>query len=166
MIEGYKCFNADFTNQYGKKFEVGKIYTATGKIKFKNNGFHLCTYIEDVFRFFDAKNKEIIICKVKGTGNFSSSNDEYNGYFDMYSVEKIEIIKKLTREEIIQIGLSLNDDRAFRFIQGYTLTQEEIKMFKTKFSNSLKILKAIAYYQEGNKTIYENEYKKLIKRKK
>ena len=36
MIEGYKCFNADFTNQYGKKFEVGKIYTATGKIKFKN----------------------------------------------------------------------------------------------------------------------------------
>lgn len=25
-IIGYKCFNEDFTNRYGEKFEIGKTY--------------------------------------------------------------------------------------------------------------------------------------------
>ena len=31
-IKGYKAFNKDMTNMYGKKFEVGKTYSVNGKI--------------------------------------------------------------------------------------------------------------------------------------
>lgn len=165
MIEGYKGFNFDFTNRYGKKFQTGKIYKANGNIEFKKNGFHMCTNLEDIFRYFDAINDEIIICKVKGNGKVSSYNDEYNGYYDMYCVEEIEIIKQLTREEIIEIGLNLNDFRVIRFIKGYKLTNEEIEQFKTTFKDWNHVLKAISYYQEGNKQVYEQNYLKLTKRK-
>ena len=54
-VIGYKCFNKDLINHYGQKFEIGKIYIASGIIKFgtRGNGFHMCKNIEDCFRFFD-----------------------------------------------------------------------------------------------------------------
>ena len=53
-IYGYKCFNSDMTNRYGKKFELGKVYSTDGKVKFGNsgNGFHFCKNIEDTLRYF------------------------------------------------------------------------------------------------------------------
>ena len=49
-VIGYKCFNEDLTNSYGKKFAIGQIYITTGALKFGNNGngFHLCKNIEDI----------------------------------------------------------------------------------------------------------------------
>ena len=58
FVIGYKGFNKDFTNRYGDKFEIGKIYHADSEIKWgnKGNGFHLCTNIEDCFRYVDPNN--------------------------------------------------------------------------------------------------------------
>lgn len=163
MILGYKCFKKDLTNRYGTQFEVGKTYQISGQIKFGNNGngFHLCTNLEDTFRYFDTFSEDVCICEVKGLGENIIYNDEYYGYYDMYAVEKIEIIRIISREEIIKLGLNLIDIRAIRFIQGYKLTNEEINLFKEKFKNFPNILKAIAYYQEGNLNIYN--IKKLSK---
>ena len=115
MIIGYKAFNSDLTNRYGIKFEIGKIYLSSGAIRFGNNGngFHLCKNIEDTFRLFNPE--KMTICKVIGSGNFLENNrqeDEYYGFSEMYAVEKLEVLKKLTRLEIIQEGLKLNELRA------------------------------------------------------
>lgn len=158
-ITGYKCFNKDLTNSYGMQFSVGKIYIVKGVIKFGNNGngFHICKNMEDTFRYFDAINNEVSICKVIGSGKMTKYDDEYYGYYDMYTVEKLEILKKLNREEIIDFGLNLNYLRAKRFVQGIKLTQEEIKKFKDKFSSNIDVLNAIEYYQENNLDVYKTK---------
>ena len=158
-IRGYKCFNSDFTNRYGMKFSVGKIYVAPGIIKFGNNGngFHICKNMEDTFRYYDTSN--IIVCEVIGSGNYVEYFDEYNEYFDMYSVEKLEIIKELSREEIIKEGLDLNEIRVKRFLSTFKLNDEEIVLFKNKYRNKNEIINLIAYYQEYNKEIFNEKVK-------
>lgn len=158
-ILGYKAFNSDFTNNYGIKFEVGKIYLAKGKIKFGTNGFHMCKNIEDTFRYFDALNNEIKICKVKGSGKIIESYDDYNEYYDIFAVSKLEILKLLSHKEVVDMGISLSDPRVERFISGYKLTKEEIEMFKEKFYYSDRILKTIEYYQNNNLNIFEEGVK-------
>ena len=153
-VIGYKAFNKDLTNRYGKKFEVGKIYIAPGAIKFGNegNGFHLCKNIEDTFRYFEPEN--MTVCKVIGSGEMDEGIDHYYGFYEMYAVEKIEIIKELSRLEIIELGLDLNELSARRFISLFPLTKEEIILFKTKFKKDPIVLEAISYYQENDKKVY------------
>ena len=155
---GYKCFNADMTNRYGMKLEVGKTYQTNSKIKFGNDGhgFHFCKNIEDTFRYFDAMNDEVAVCLVKGTGDIDEYKDDYYGYYDMYSAENIEILKQLTREEIIEIGLNLTGERVRRFISGFRLTEGEIELFREKFKSSISVQKTIDYYQFKK----SNSYKK------
>ena len=167
MIKGYKCFNKNLINRYGIPFEVGKTYSASGDISFGNNGngFHMCLNLEDTLRYFDGFNSEIDICEVIGDGNFVLFEDNYYGYYDMYSVEKIQIIKKLSREEIIDKMLNSIEFRVIRFIQGYKLSPFELQLFKDRFANNISILNAISYYQEGNLDIY-SESSPSRKRKK
>ena len=161
-IIGYKCFNKDLTNNYGLKFEVGKTYTTTNKVEFKKNGFHMCKRLEDTLRFFDFKNNNISICLVKGSGNIKEGIDEYYGYYEMYSVETIEIIKELTRKEIIDYAINLNTDCIKRFITCFSLTSIEISYFKEKFKNNNQIIDYIEYYQEQKLDTFKKRYKKLI----
>lgn len=155
-IVGYKCFNKDLINRYGKKFEVGKIYIATGALKFgdNGNGFHLCKYMEDTFKFFDTTKKDICVCKVTGSGKFIKYDDTNYDYFDMYCVEKLKIEKELSREEIIEEGLNSGFMRAKRFVSTLSLTSEEIELFKQKYQNELLVLNAVFYYQENDKNVY------------
>lgn len=150
-VVGYKCFNADLTNRYGKKFIVGKIYFTPGVIKFGNNGngFHLCKNMEDTLRYFDAMNTSVSICRVVGRGNVVSYFDDYYGYYDMFAVSELEIVSKLTRDEIVSIGLRLGEHRVKRFLSGYKLNNQELKKFKDKFLNNREVLKVIEYYQEN-----------------
>lgn len=166
-IHGYKCFNKNLTNRYKTKFKVGKTYTLSGIIKFGNdgNGYHMCKRLEDTLRFFDAKNNEIVICEVVGKDEIVEYYDEYNGYYDMYSVRTIEIIKKLTREEIINIMLNTYEERIIRFISLYKLNKLEIDLFKEKYQSNDTIIKFIEYYQEQNLDVFKNKKKILqIKR--
>lgn len=149
FVFGYKSFNADMTNRYGMKFEVGKIYTVPGPIKFGNNGngFHMCKNMEDTFRYFDSTN--IAVCEVNGFGKNQKYEDEYYGFYDMYAVEKIEILKLLKRKEILEYMLELYPERVVRFIQLFKLYDDEIKLFEEKFRNESSVIKYIDYYQKG-----------------
>lgn len=153
-VVGYKAFNKDLTNHYGKKFEVGKIYIIPGAIKFgtHGNGFHMCKNMEDTFRYFDTKN--MTICKVIGSGEMDEGEDHYYGFYDMYAVERLKILKVLSRLEIIEEGLKLNDTRVERFISLFPLTEEEIILFKEHFKSDISVMDAIAYYQEKDEKIY------------
>lgn len=156
-VIGYKCFNKDLSNRYGRKMEVGKVYTANGPVNFGNygHGFHFCKNIEDTFRYFPTNENEISVCLVKGTGKIVEYEDEYNGYYDMYSAENIEILKQLKRDEIIEIGLSLNPIRVCRFIQCLKLNNDEIELFKDKFLNNFEVIQYINYYQLNNKDVFK-----------
>jgi hypothetical protein len=148
------------TNRYGFKFEIGKSYKVDGIVKFgiDGNGFHMCERLEDTLRYFDAMKLDVSICEVVGNGKIVSFSDDYNEYYDMYSVEEISIIKKLDREEIILMMLNANETRVFRFLQLYRLNDWEVKLFQDKFKNNINILNVIDYYQYGIKDIYSKKY--------
>ena len=160
VVFGYKCFNEDLTNRYGFKFEIGNSYKVDGIIRFgiKGNGFHMCERLEDTLRYFDAMNLEVSICEVVGNGNIVSFCDEYNGYYDMYSVEEMTILRKIERDEIISMILDVNEFRVIRFLQLYKLNEEEIKLFQDKFRHNIEILDVIDYYQYGIKDVYSKKH--------
>ena len=61
----------------------------------------------------------------------------------MFSIENMEIMKILSREEIIHIALNLNELRVCRFIQCFKLNNDEIELFKEKFNMILFLNKFI-----------------------
>ena len=130
FIIGYKGFNKDFTNRYGDKFELHKIYHANGEIKWGNhgNGFHLCTNLEDCYRYVDPE--DCIMTEVIGFGNMEKYDDEYYGYYDMYVCEYLRIIRVISRKEIIDMMLNTYLERRNRFIRDFNLTEDELKLFE------------------------------------
>ena len=157
MIEGYKCFDKDLINRYGSKFEIGKIYHAEDEIKYHCNGFHMCANLEDTLRYFDAINNPVNIAKVIGYGNINEYDDEYNGFYNMYAVEYLEIISLLSRDEIINYALKLSPERVKRFISLYKLNNDEIELFKEKYNKIPFVMDTIEYYQLGNDKIYQKK---------
>lgn len=154
ISKGYKAFNSDMTNRYGMAFEEGKDYHMDGEVKFGNegNGFHFCQELEDTFRYFDA-DKGVKIAVVTPFGEMARYDDEYNGYYDMYSAEGIHIDHILNREEIIAYMLGRPEYAVYRFIQtGFKLTSEEKELFRIKFSRDDVIKRALDYYQPDEET--------------
>ena len=105
-----------------------------------------------------------VIAEVIGFGDMVLSEDEYNGYYDMYAVRNIYIKKILTRDEIIKMMLNVNENRAFRFVQFYPLSDEEKEMFKLGYASSEKVLDGIRYYQEGDKDVYSRKSPSYVKK--
>lgn len=165
MVYGYKAFNLDRTNRYGMTFEDGKTYSISGDISFGNdgNGFHMCTNLEDVFRYFDGMSDDISVARVVGFGNVICYNDEYNGYYDMYSVQNIKIESFLTREEIINTFLDNVPFRVCRFVSLFRLSDDEIKCFRKEYSNETEVMDYLSYYQEGKRDTF---YKRYVKERK
>lgn len=155
MIKGFKCFNKGLITNYHDKLEPNTVYYSKNNVKYMEGGFHLCTNLEDTFRYFDTFQNDVEVAEVIGYGNISRYDDEYNGFYDMYSVEFIKITKILTREDIIEYAKKLPEYRLQRFISLYKLNDEEIKLFKELFNNNTNILKTIMYYQENIKDVYD-----------
>ena len=60
-IHGYKAFNKDKTNRYGRLFIDGETYQINEMPSFGNKGvgFHFCKRLEDTLRYFPAMKEEI-----------------------------------------------------------------------------------------------------------
>ena len=163
---GYKAFNRDYTNNYGKKFNEGEIYHVDGNISFgvKGNGFHFCKRMEDTFRYINDDEK--IVAEVMGFGKIVERNDEYNEYFDMYAASSIKIKHFLTREEVINYLLHTNEYAVIRFIvTGFKLTNEEIDILRKNFINSSLFNNYLDYYYFNDKDAFNNNGKcKILKR--
>lgn len=155
-IRGYKAFDKNQKNIYGKKFEEGTTYKVLGPAVFgtKGNGYHFCERLEDTLRYVDGMHEDIRIAEVIGSGSIRESFDDYYGYYDMYSASCITIVRFLTRQEIINQLMYAPAYRAKRFVQGFKLTESEIANFKDKYCNEVVVLKAIAYHQENDKDAY------------
>lgn len=160
-VKGYKAFNSDMTNNYGEKFTEGETYHIDGPISFgvHGNGFHMCKRIEDTFRYVDPVG--VKVAKVIDFGTVCEGYDEYNGYFDMYSVSDIIIKKIMNREEIIDEVLKDGIEGTKRFITtGFSLTSEEVEKIRAKFNDPI-IDTYIMYYVHNDKDAFKRE---LVKR--
>ncbi|MDO4996747.1 MAG: hypothetical protein Q4E69_06170 [Bacilli bacterium] len=164
-VVGYKAFNDDHTNRYGLYFEEGMTYTSEGKVSFGVNstgGFHMCKNLEDTLRYFIGLENDPVVAEVEGSGDIVEYEDDYNGYYDMYSVERLEVKRFLSREEMLYTILDdthIYDERVCRFVQGIRMNPVEIELFKEYFEDSPRVLQAIAYYQEGDTEVYNRGLK-------
>ena len=166
-LDGYKAFNSDMTNRYGKKFEVNKLYVVDGSIKFgvNGNGYHFCKRLEDTLRYVDGMHSKIKIAKITAYGDCVEYYDDYYGYYDMFAAKAIEIKEVLSRNKIIEKYLETDENRTIRFIQGFKLLPDEIELFKIRYCSNKRILDAIAYYQENDKDVYLREKGKIYIKK-
>ena len=89
--------------------------------------------MEDTFRYVDAVNENVEVAKVIGSGEIVEFNDEYYGYYDMYAASDLDVIKFLSREEIIKYFLNKNCLSVRRFVSLFRLTEDEINLFKLKY---------------------------------
>ena len=157
-IRGYKAFNEDLSNRYGLEFKPGEIYQVTGPASFgvRGNGFHFCKRLEDTLRYFDAMDGKIQIAEVIGRGSIVEYYDDYYGYYDMYAASELEIVKVLSREEIVHPYLFYeNTEQVKRFVSGFKLTDEEKELFRNAYFGNKDVIAAIAYYQDGVKDVYD-----------
>ena len=169
-VKGYKAFNIDATNRYGKPFTEGDTYRVLGEIRFGNdgNGYHMCTALSDVFRYVNAMEEDVVVAEVTGRGKFDKYDDTYYGYYDMYSFEEITIDKFLSREEVIKKMLNSHFQEVKKFLSTCKLSEEEKILFAREFRNDINVMKCLLYYHFGYTEIYrsdysgENEYIRLV----
>ena len=151
---GYKAFDENLINRYGKEFELEKEYTIDGEIKFGSNGFHFCTYLEYTLRYVDGSNAVITI--VESLGDLQKYDDEYNGYYDMFVTNKIKIIKVLTKEDILKYMFKLPEFRIIRLISLYfQFSEDDLQMLEMLYLNNDNVMKAIRYYQRNELDAYK-----------
>lgn len=161
-IKGFKIFNSKLQNRYGFTFEVGKKYHCDGAIKFGiyGNGFHFCKNLEDTFRYAEDPNKSLV-ASVIGSGEIKESWDDYYGYYDLYCAEYLEIIRVLSREDILQMAKNMHSMQLSRLLMFLKFTEEELEELQiTDFAT----LNVVEYYQRENTKVYEkNHVSKRIK---
>ena len=164
-VKGYKAFNKDKTNRYGVPFMEGATYKVSGEISFGNNGngFHMCTYLSDVFRYFDSD--DVVVAQVVGRGDRVKYDDEYEGYYDMYSVRELYINRFMSREEVISQMLNDNSINVIKFIKTFKMSSAEKIKFLYKFKDDIGIVEHLLYYQYDYKNVfYEHDGKETARR--
>lgn len=129
-IKGFKVFYKDLTTRSGMSLKVGQSYRIPNHISLKDSAYHFCHNMEDGLCFFDKK-EELEICEVLSDDEVIPFENDYYGYYELYAARHIELLKKLTRQEIIDNykelakNLYINEMRIARFLNGYQLTEEE-----------------------------------------
>lgn len=137
-IKGFKAFLPGLKTLEGNpKLEVGNKYHVDGPVIFNRNGFHFCKRLEDTLHFFSGYKSDIDICEVIGSGDIHQTWSDYYGYYDLYAASDLEIVRKLSRLEILkmykEIAQNYSDIRILRFLRYYpNLTQEELEYMGVK----------------------------------
>ena len=161
-IHGFKSFGTDGRNINGITFEEGKIYHCDGEIVYGplGNGYHMALNLEDTLRFSyncDGLVLDPIIALVIARGNIAENkllDDDYAGYYDLFACSDLEIVKYLSRKEIIEYGRNLTSFSRERFLTHYKLLPEELEFFwdKKGFNNIVIITQQLGYdYEEARK---------------
>lgn len=167
-LHGFKCFNKGLTTRYGDKMELGKVYESSEQPIFQHSGFHMCERLEDTLRYFDAFEEEVDICRVIGYPPFHEFFDDYYGYYDMHSCQKIVLTQLLTRDQIIEEANKMNEMRFRRFSSLFHLNNDELKRFVNKYKDNSYVLSNLIFYYDDNniyKKISEGEnYDKIAKK--
>lgn len=156
-MKGYKLLDEGFINEYGHTYEFNKKYYLNGSLRWNYNGFHFCTNIEDTLRYRNKDKETFVIVEVFASGNIvdgSNVENDYYGYESGYASSEIELIREVSREEMIDIVIkSKNVDRVTRLILSIPLTEEEINLIRDNYNNRI-VEQYIEYYQYDMKDAF------------
>ena len=160
-IKGYKAFNKGLINRYGEIFEEGKTYEKNITPRFGNHGsgYHFCRRLEDTLHFFPSEEEEIDIAQITALGDIAEGEDDYGGFYEMYSTNKIRIDHILTREEILKMYLRMEpNERVKRFIHYFKMDEIELACFQKRMVDDQP--KTIITYglQGPNSVTYSHTY--------
>ena len=133
-VHGYKAFYPGIVNRYGEQYDLHRTYRVSDDLAWQKSGFHFCENLEDVLRYYNGKEEDIIICRVIGSGNILKRYDEYNEYEIIIS-SHLTINSVMTREEIMNYAYNLRKHRLDRFINGFDLTDNEIDILLSNDSS-------------------------------
>jgi len=150
IIHGYKAFATDGTNIALEIMPPGD-YHFDGKVKYGKSGYHFAKRLEDTIRYSGTNSP--LIAEVIGSGIIDEGEDDYYGYYEVYSASDIKIVRYLSREEIVEYGLKLTEQRMKRFVVNFDLTSAELDLFACENRNI-------------ERTIKTYEIREKIKRKK
>ena len=159
-MKGYKVLDKGLINQYGTKYEIGKIYYLDGELKYKKNGFHFCERPEDTLKFIEYFDSDIDMTEVEGSGEIVTYDDEYYGFYDLHASSIMVINRIIPREEYFdEIINSKNPDRIKRLASLIKLSKLE-KDIILKLYPSAK--STIDYYQSEDYVKRHSKNKSLI----
>ena len=163
-MKGYKLLDVGLINEYGFKYEMNKVYTLNGELRWNYNGFHFCTNIEDTLRYRDKEKGTFEIVEIESLGNHvdgSTLENDYYGYETGYATDKFKINRIISREELITTVLhSKNIDRIRRLISSIPLFEEEINLINQMYNLEI-ISQYIDYYQKNDKLAFIRKKVKL-----
>ena len=146
-ISGYKVFHGDMTNRYGLKFEEGQTYEVNleenKKKGIRGYGYYYCTRLEECIIFYLDEDKKV--AKVTGFENFRGDEENYEG---ICVARKIRIDKIMSREEIMDYIIGLEESRVVLFITHYKLTREEKNRISEFYSGSKAVKDALAWQKD------------------
>lgn len=164
MLFGYKSFLKGLKGMNNFQYEIGKSYTTNGPIlarSNKGNGFFMCEDLEDTLRYYpELPVEDPEICLVRGSGKFDVDYDAYYDYTS-FAFERIDILKLLTREDIIAYGIELTNHRLIKFISTLKLREDELKLFEEKFSSNDDVMRTLECCQKQKKKVLKNEGSKI-----
>ncbi len=153
---GYKAFNGDGTNRYGKKFEINEKYHEDGEIlaRFGNTGrgYYYCTRLADVFRFFDDK-EEIKVGVIEASGTIDHCIDEYYDY-EIFACSDIKLLKYLNRKEILNLLLLEGHSSIDKAIRTYKFNDEEKDVILDNVRGDFQLIKSVLWYCYDKKDIF------------
>lgn len=166
-INVFKAFKEDLTNKYGQSFEVGVVYSKSNRVlKFGKNGsgYHVSVQLADTFRFFNPC-RDNVYCEVVGFGNMVQQDNYLYRSDTMYVVEKMKIIKIMTREDIFRYVLHSSIDEFRRFLALYPFNKEELELLKLwvleKNEEYKKLFYEASLYQTGDSSSFKRNPKYL-----
>ena len=164
---GYKTFNKDKTNRYGKEFNEGKHYHVDGDILAafgkEGNGFYFCTHIADTFRFFP-NDEDVKVGVINATGEIDSCVDDYNDY-EIFACSDMQLLRFLSREEVLQLIILDGRYSIEKAIKTYNLTNDEKDIILDNIRGDFQLINEVLWYCYDKKDIYtlnrEDYYKTL-----
>ena len=97
-MKAYKAFNKDLTCR-DFQYEMGKTYKMKEKPIVCGRGFHACTVLDDVFKYYKL-GKNIRICEVDLLGDI----DDMSQKDSKVATNKIKIIRELKVKDLLELG--------------------------------------------------------------
>ena len=162
---GYKAFNSDGTNRYGKEFKVGRKYHIDGEIVARfgseGNGYYYCTHIADVFRFFPY-DEDVKVGVINASGIIDHVYDDYNDY-EIYACSDMRLVNYLTRNEVLQLIILDGSYSISKAIKTYKLTDEEKDIVLNNVRGDFSLIEEVLWYCFDKKDIYSLEREDLYK---
>lgn len=133
-VDGYKATEKDMTC-LDYKFTIGDVYTVDGEVEECKNGFHLCTELKDVFKYYSIYKKPFRYFKVRALVNekefYRTKNKIYSRLTELYNhkargmtsreydIRRNELIESNIKNKLVSKSIVFKEELGFNDLVEY-----------------------------------------------